>query len=497
MWSAGSGRDGIFNNRGMSSVESAHSNFYQVAGEVLRVRHVHFIGIGGYSMSGLGLLLHQQGIRVTGSDMNRSSRTDRLERAGVVVYQGHREANVGDADVVVYTTDVPTDNAERRWAETHGRQLWHRSDLLAYVLSGYRTLLVAGTHGKTTTSTMMGRILVEAGLDPTVLVGGEVEFFGGNVRQGEGQVAVAEADESDGTFLRYPVWVAVATNVEPEHLEHYHGSFEQLKDAFFQFLRRVPADGLAVLSAESPELQALRGNLIAAGIPLVTYGTGESAEVRAVRIVPWGPGTRFQVETGGETVAEVTLPIPGLHNLRNALAAMVACHHAGVPWAISASILGRFENAARRFQRIFDDRRILVVDDYAHHPSEIMATLQAARQVTEHRVLAVFQPQRYIRTRNLWDEFLHAFQSSDEVFLTEIYAPPGDTPLAGVSGEGLAQAMRSVHPGPIHFVADFRRLPAMLFARVRPGDCVITMGAGNIYQVAYALSNLLAAEQSG
>ncbi len=481
----------------MNPVESVHSNFYQLAGEVLPVRHVHFIGIGGYSMSGLGLLLHQQGIRVTGSDMNRSSRTERLERAGVVVYQGHREANVGDADVVVYNTDVPADNAERRWAETHGRQLWHRSDLLAHVLSGYRALLVAGTHGKTTTSTMMGRILVEAGLDPTVLVGGEVEFFGGNVRRGEGGIAVAEADESDGTFLRYPVWVAVVTNVEPEHLEHYDGSFEQLTETFYQFLRRVPTDGLAVVSAESRELGAIGEKLAAAGIPLKTYGTDESADVRADHIVSWEQGTRFQVETGGEIVAEVNLPIPGLHNLHNALAAMVACHHAGVSWELSASILGGFENAARRFQRIFDDRRILVVDDYAHHPSEIMATLQAARQVTKRRVLAVFQPQRYVRTQNLWEGFIHAFQASDEVFLTEIYAPPGDTPLAGVSGEGLARAIRRVHPGPVHFVSDFRRLAPMLAARIKPGDCVITMGAGNIYRAAYALRDLLATEQSG
>jgi UDP-N-acetylmuramate--alanine ligase len=461
------------------------------------MRHVHFIGIGGYSMSGLAILMQQMGVEVSGSDMNRSSRTERLQRAGITLYYGHEASQIGDADVVVYTTDVPSDNPERVKAVHDGRLLWHRSELLSYILNQYQTILVGGTAGKTTTSTMIGRILAEAGLDPTVLIGGEVAYFSGNVRRGHGRLAVAEADESDGSFLRYRPWIAVATNVEPEHLEHYAGSFDRLKAAFFQFLNQVPLGGLAVLGQDSAELSAMRDGLIKDGVAVKTYGLDAAADVQARAIVRTVDGTQFVVWADGGVVAEVILPIPGLHNVQNALAAMTACHHAGVSFEESARILGRFENAARRFQRIFDDGRILVVDDYAHHPIKVMAALAAARQVTRGRVVALFQPQRYVRTQNLWEGFVHAFKDADEVYLTEIYSPPGEDPIAGISGLRLADEVRQVHPGPVHFVADMRCLPEMLLRGLGSGDTVITMGAGNVYQVAYALRDALNAAKSG
>lgn len=462
------------------------------------MRHVHFIGIGGYSMSGLALLLHQQGIRVTGSDMNRSSRTERLEGMGITVFYGHTGDHLGNADVVVYTTDVPRDNPERARAEAEGRTLKHRSELLAELLGGYRSLLVAGTHGKTTTSTMIGRILTDTGRDPTVLVGGEVRAFGGNVRRGAGPLAVAEADESDGSFLRYRPWVAVATNVEPEHLEHYHGSLANLEAAFERFLAAVPSDGLAVLGYDSPALRAIGQRLGGRGVPICTYGLNPTAEVTARDVVLGSEGSRFTVQVDGRDAASVALPIPGRHNVVNALGAMAAARHAGIAWEAAAAVLARFENAARRFERVFDDGRVLVVDDYAHHPSEIQATLMAARQVTPGRVLAVFQPQRYTRTQQLWDRFVTAFDTADQVYLTEIYGPPGEHPIEGVSGERLAAAVRAAKGGSVHFVQEACRIPEILASVVRSGDTVITMGAGNIYRVAYALRDrFLAARSSG
>lgn len=461
------------------------------------MRHVHFIGIGGYSMSGLAILLHQLGIDVSGSDMNRSNRTERLQRAGITVYYGHQGFQIGDAEVVVYTTDVPVDNPERQAAIEQGRKLWHRSDLMAYVLDQYRSVLVGGTAGKTTTSTMIGYILAEAGIDPTVLIGGDVQYFSGNVRLGRGPMAVAEADESDGSFLRYRAWIAVATNVEAEHLEHYGGQFERLREAFFDFLKQVPEDGLAVLGEDSPELAAMGAPLSAAGVPWVGYGLSDHAAVQARNIDRQVNGTRFEVWYQGVAVADVWLAAPGVHNVQNALAAMTACHHVGVSWESSAAILGHFENAARRFQRVFDDGRILVVDDYAHHPTKIAAALSAARQVTRGRVVALFQPQRYVRTQNLWEGFVHAFSDCDEVYLTEIYSPPGEESIAGITGERLASQIRRIHPGPVHFVSDMRRLPEMILSGLNSGDTVITMGAGNVYQVAYALRDALNAAKSG
>jgi len=461
------------------------------------MRHVHFIGIGGYSMSGLAILLYQQGVDVSGSDMNRSSRTERLQRMGMTVYYGHAAENIGDADVVVYTTDVPLANPERDAAIRMQRKLWHRSELLAYILSRYQTILVGGTAGKTTTTTMIGRILTEAGLDPTVLIGGEVPYFSGNMRLGHGALAVAEADESDGSFLRYRAWIAVATNVEAEHLEHYENRFERLREAFYQFLQQVPEDGLAIVGADAPELSAMRAPLASQRVPLTASGFGADAEVQARHVVPEPSGTRFDVWYRDQRVAEVFLPVPGLHNVQNALAAMTASYHAGVDWQESAQILGRFENAARRFQRIFEDGRVLVVDDYAHHPLKIMAALGAARQVTRGRVVALFQPQRYVRTQNLWDGFVHAFALADEIYLTEIYSPVGEEAITGISGERLADEIRQVHPGPVHFVSDMRRLPEMILSGLGSGDTVITMGAGNVYQVAYALGDALKAAKSG
>ncbi|MBX5467310.1 MAG: UDP-N-acetylmuramate--L-alanine ligase [Firmicutes bacterium] len=451
------------------------------------MRHVHFIGIGGYSMSGLALVLHRQGLVVTGSDLSPSSRTERLRREGVTVFSDHRAEHLAGADTVVFNSDVPADNPERVEAVRRGLTLLHRSELLAQVLAPYRAVTVSGTHGKTTTTTMIGMILAECGFDPLVLIGGESPYFGGNVRMGQGSWAVAEADESDGSFLRYRPEVAVATNVEPEHLEHYAYSFDRLADAFSAYLAQVPSQGLRVWCADDPTLARIGVEL---GPPGVGYGFAAQAAVRAEVVAQDQGGTRFAVFVEGVHQTDVHLPVPGRHNVANALAAMVACHHLGVSWDKAAEVLERYQSVKRRFQRLFEGE-VLVVDDYAHHPTEIRATLKAARQVTRGRLLAIFQPQRFVRTQNLWDQFVGAFDEADAVYLTEIYAPAGERPLPGISAERLADAIRRGHPGPVYYTADMMALVPQVLRDLQPRDTVLTMGAGNIFRVAEALSERL------
>ncbi|MDA8194035.1 MAG: UDP-N-acetylmuramate--L-alanine ligase [Thermaerobacter sp.] len=451
------------------------------------MRRVHFIGIGGYSMSGLALWLKAQGDAVTGSDMTPSSRTERLLKAGIPVFFGHDPRLVAGSDYVVYNSDVHEDNPERRAAAAAGIDLRHRSEVLAEVLSRYRTVSVSGTHGKTTTTTMIGTVLVSGGWDPTVLVGGEVPQFGGNLRLGAGAWAVAEADESDGTFLRYSPEIAVATNIEPEHLDHFQNRFDGLVGAFRQYLSRVPRDGLAVVGVDNPVLAQMAKELPA---PVRTYGLVREADLRAERIRTDPQGTIFQVWESGTLRGTCRMPVPGRHNVANALAAVAAARHLGMGWSEALAGLEGFQNANRRFQ-IIHAGPIRVVDDYAHHPSEIAATVAAARQVTGGRVMAVFQPQRYSRTRALWNEFARAFGGCDYLYLTEIYSPPGDPPIAGIGGEALAAAVRAETGGPVQFVADMFDAVDPLLVMARPGDTILTMGAGNVFRVAEALARRL------
>lgn len=451
-------------------------------------QRVHFIGIGGYSMSGLALWLKHQGDFVQGSDMNRSSRTERLEKAGIPVYYGHDGAHVVDADYVVYNTDVREDNPERKAAEALGITLLHRSEVLQEILSGYRTVTVSGTHGKTTTTTMIGTLLTAGGLDPTVLVGGEVPQFDGNLRIGHGAFAVAEADESDGSFLRYRPLVAVATNIEPEHLDHFENRFDALVDAFRRYLSRVPRDGLAVIGIDNAILRDMAKEL---AVPVVTYGFHEDADIRADDVAPGRDGTAFTVIERGAARGSAVLALPGRHNVANALAALAVARFLGVDWSRAVSALKTFHNANRRFQ-VLKAGPVQVVDDYAHHPTEIRATLQACRQVTPGRIIAMFQPQRYSRTQSLWNEFCHAFDLADDLFLTEIYSPPGEKPIPGVSGQALAEAVAKSRGRPVRYVPDMFEAVEPALAQLKPGDTFITMGAGNVYQVAEKVARRLA-----
>jgi UDP-N-acetylmuramate--alanine ligase len=446
-----------------------------------RARHrVHFIGVGGYSMSGLALALHDAGWDVTGSDTRRSSRTERLEQAGIRVTYGHDPDNLGEADWVVYTTDVPENNPERAAAQARGLSLRHRSEILAEVLKGHDSILVTGTHGKTTTTSMVGVILKQAGMDPLILVGGEVEDLGGsNVHIGRGRWAVAEADESDGSFLRYEPTVAVVTNLEPEHLEHYGGRFEHVVEAVARFLARVPPEGLAVLGAADPVLARLASTLT---VPTLTFGVG--GQVAPGRLDMDPSGTTFEVQENGRPLGTIRLNRPGRHNVDNALAAVAVARHLDVPFSDIQAALARFQGARRRFQEVLSEGGIRVFDDYAVHPTEILATLGAARQVSSGRIVAVWQPHRAFRLRALWDDFIAALAVADVAVVTDLYAPAGEPALPDVDSRRFVQdaARRNPH-APMLYGGDLANTARVVEELARPGDVVVLLGAGDVWRL--------------
>ncbi len=452
------------------------------------MKRVHFIGIGGYSMSGLALWLHHLGYTVTGSDMSSSSRTERLLLHGIPVTFGHDVEHLAGVDEVIYSTDVAAENVERAAAVKAGLIVRHRSDLLAEIMAAKRAITVSGTHGKTTTTTMIGTALARAGLDPSVLVGGEVESFGGNVRVGQSPWIVVEADESDGSFLRYRPEIAVATNIEPEHLEHFNESFQVLTEAFASYLGTVPKHGAAIVGYDDPVLAALIDTL---NVPSLTYGFSPGARVRGVIERQDRAATIFHVFDDTLHLGSIQLEVPGLHNVKNALAVIAVAQHLNVDRTAVFRALAEFRNANRRFQ-VLVTSPVLVVDDYAHHPTEIRATLEACRQVTPGRVIALFQPQRYVRTMRLWDEFLGAFDACDMLIMTEIYAPPGESPIGGISGQALAEAIERRQSVTVHYVPDMFQAIDLVLPILVPGDTFLTMGAGPVHKVGERMSQLLA-----
>ena len=454
--------------------------------------HVHFVGIGGYGMSAIAYVLKGQGTVVTGSDVQPSSRTERLSRIGVPIAYGHSEENQAGADVVVYSTDVPADNVEVSAARRRGAQVVHRSEMLARILESGRGICVTGTHGKTTTTSMISAILIEAGLDPSVVVGGELDWLDGNARIGHGPIIVAEADESDGSFLRYHPEIAVLTNAEPEHLDHYAGDFANVVAAYRSFL--AGTTGTPFVCHDSTLVREIARK---SGRPCVSYGLQRGSDYRAMRLrtVPGG-GHRFTAVGPKGTIARFELHVPGLHNVRNALAAIGVADSLGVAAGAMVGALHRFRNAARRFEVVGRGRGITVVSDYAHHPTEIGAVLEAARELRPQRVLAVFQPQRYARTKLLFEEFAQAFMLADEVWLLDIYAPPGEAPIPGISSERLARAM-AAHGTVVHHVPGAAEAAESLQAAMRRGDVVMVMGAGDVYRLAQELGRAVSAPEIG
>ena len=459
-----------------------------------RTRHIHFVGIGGIGMSGIAELLARLGYEVSGSDRKRSEITDRLERElGVRVAEGHDPRHVGAADVVVVSSAVKPDNPEVAEARRRAIPVIPRAEMQAELMRLGSSIAVAGAHGKTTTTSMIALVLERAGLDPTAIIGGRLSVFGSNARLGQGDYVVAEADESDRSFLRYSPTIAVITNVDYEHLENYR-DFDDLCQAFVDFAGKVPFYGAVIACGDDPELRRLLPRVTRR---VVRYGIDDAgAEVKGVGAELSRAGGTCTVvrrprdgDAGGapEIVeGRLALGVPGRHNLLNALAAVAVGLEIGIPFAVLAAALGEFQGAERRFQTLGEAGGVLVVDDYGHHPTEIAAVVAAAREAHDRRLVVVFQPHRYTRTRLLMDRFGPALAGADEIVLTDIY-PASEEPIPGVTIDALAGAIRGAVSVPVHLVPSIERLPAEVASLARAGDLIVTLGAGSIGRAGAAI----------
>jgi len=447
---------------------------------------VHFIAIGGIGMSGIAEVLLNRGYEVSGSDIKKSDITERLRSLGAVVRYGHSRDNLGEADVVVVSTAVRRDNPEVLEAISRNIPVIARAEMLAELMRMKYGVAVAGPHGKTTTTSMIATIMGVGNLDPTIVIGGKLDYIGSNAKLGQGQFLVAEADESDGSFLMLSPTIAVVTNIEEEHMDYYR-DLEQIKDAFVAFINKIPFYGLAVLCLDHENVQAV--------IPqvkkrYVTYGVSPQADFTAVGTTFREEKSIFTVAYRGEPWGDVTLPIPGAHNVLNALAATAVGLEVGLGFDTIKEALSQFVGPHRRFQIKGEAAGVTVVDDYGHHPTEITATLAAARNFWSGRILAVFQPHRYTRTRDLFDAFLTAFFGADVLVMTEIYAASED-PIPGVDARGLFEQIGKRGMRDRYFVSKKEDIAGELIKIVRPGDMVITLGAGDIYRAGEQLLELL------
>jgi UDP-N-acetylmuramate--alanine ligase len=460
------------------------------------VKQVHFIGIGGIGMSGIAEVLLNLGFAVTGSDLRESPVTERLRGMGGRVVAGHDAGNIEGADVVVVSSAVKSDNPEVAAAGRRGIPVIPRAEMLAEIMRMSRGIAVAGSHGKTTTTAMIATVLSKAGLDPTAVVGGRLELYGSNARLGQGEWMVAEADESDGSFLHLSPTLVVVTNIDKEHMDHYK-SMDSLHDTFVRFMNSPPFYGLVVACIDDPAVRALAPRIKRRK---VTYGLSDDADIRAVEITCPGLGCEFVVIKQGERLGEVSLGCPGVFNALNALAALAVAFELDVDFKTAAAALKDFGGVGRRFEIKGENNGIMVVDDYAHHPTEIRAVLQAAREVMKSsdrgegaRLIAAFQPHRYTRTRDLWEEFANSFFEPDLLLTTEIYAA-SEAPLPGVSGEALYRevAKRRRERGlETRYVPEWSELAGEVIDDLGPGDLFLTLGAGSIYRSGEALLEMM------
>ncbi len=449
---------------------------------------VHFIGIGGYGMSALAKILLEKDLSVTGSDLAENAFVRKLRAGGAEIQIGHDANYVRGADTVVYSTACAPDHVEIVAAREAGIPVFHRADLLALLLNEGKGVAIAGAHGKTTTSSMTAVVMERCGLQPTYVIGGEVVNFGNNAQAGASEWVVAEADESDRSFLKYNPYIAVVTNIEADHLENYDGDFKVLLASYEQFLTQIKPGGAAIVCLDDPYLRMQHKKLQAqSDVQVITYALNdEDADYRAIDIVEGDRHLTFTVVHQGHKLGNVEMFVPGKHNVANGLAAMITALHAGATFPAITAALREFRGAKRRFQVIGEPNGVLVVDDYAHHPTEIIATLQAAR-ATGRRVWAIFQPQRYTRTYFLFDEFSKAFAQADHVIICDIYSPAGEQPIEGVTAASLVAAIhKNSHAGARHIATKEEALD-YLQTQVEPGDLVITMGAGDIWRLAEQL----------
>lgn len=449
--------------------------------------HVHFIGIGGYGMSAIARVMLDMGYRVSGSDVASQDLTEKLSAQGAKVFIGHEAKNVSGADLVVFSTALPKDNVEMLEAEKLQIPILHRSQMLARLLNEQSGVAVAGAHGKTTTSSMIALVMEECQLDPTYIIGGEIMNVGSNAKSGRGEYLIAEADESDGSFLNYHPAVAIVTNIEADHLENYDGSYDKLKDAYRQFLNHVKEDGIAVVCQDCPDVRELIPGIKA---NVITYGIDENADYTASNLSFVDRTSSFDVHHHGKYLGRAKLSVPGKHNVYNALATIITCLNAGLAFEKIAEALFEFRGAKRRFQVLLEQDGLIVIDDYAHHPTEIQATISAAKAIGK-RIIAVFQPQRYTRTHFLFDAFSRSFGEADEVIITSIYSPAGEKRIEGVTSEKLVEMICQNSHSEAKFIATKEEVQEYLLQHIQSGDLVLTMGAGDIWKVAKHIADRL------
>ncbi len=454
-----------------------------------RVQRVHFVGIGGSGMSGIAEVLVNLGYRVSGSDVAESAATRRLAKLGADVRIGHHPETIASADVVVVSTAIPANDPERIEALQHRIPVIPRAEMLGELMRMKFSVAVAGSHGKTSTTSMLGTLLVEAGLDPTVVVGGRLDIFGGNAKLGASDLLVAEADESDGSFLKLFPTIAVVTGIDREHMTHY-ATMDALHDAFAAFLDRVPFYGCVVACLDDPGVQTLLGRLHRR---VVTYGFSAQADLQASEIEVEGFTSRFTASTREGQSAEVLLGTPGRHQVQNALAALAVACELGLDLADAASGVSGFEGAGRRMERKGEAAGVLVVDDYGHHPREIEAALGALRAaVGTRRVIVLFQPHRYTRLADLFDEFARAFLDADHVLVSEVYAA-GEAPIEGADATHLAEAIAKRGHRSVRAVGTLDDALEALVDEVEDGDVFLTLGAGSVWRTGEALLERLGA----
>jgi UDP-N-acetylmuramate--alanine ligase len=441
-------------------------------------RTVHFTGIGGIGMSGLAELLLARGFTVTGSDVQASAATARLASLGAAVSIGHRAENVAGANMVVVTSAVGEGNPEVDEARRRGLPVLRRGELLAETMRAHYGIAIGGSHGKTTTTAMTAAILVEAGLDPTAVVGGRISAWdGSNIRAGGGRYFVAESDESDGSFLWLRPMLSVITNIDREHLDHY-GGFDNLRRAFVEFANQVPSGGAAIVCRDDANVRELLPRMNSA---LITYGSGDECDMVVSAVESGRAGTRFSLAWKGRGLGEFELPLLGRHNALNAAAAVSVAEHLGVSTGDTRRALAGFGGVGRRLQVIGCEKGVTVADDYGHHPTEIRATLAAARQGGYRRVHVLFQPHRYSRTRDLMDQFAGCFEDADTLIVLDIYAA-SEQPVEGISGAGLADRIRAAGHASVAHASGFDEAIRRISSVAAEGDLVLTLGAGNVSQ---------------
>ena len=444
-----------------------------------RIKNVHMVGIGGIGMSSIAEVLMARGYRVSGSDLHLSPVTERLQELGATVHEGHAAEHVTDADVVVYSSAVKAaENPETREAERRRMPLIRRAEMLGELMRAKYGIGIGGTHGKTTTTSMTGLVVQEGGFDPTIIVGGKVAVFDSNAVSGEGDIIIIEADEYDRTFLRLTPVLSVVTNIEADHMDIYK-DLDDIKGAFVQFANSVPFFGAAILCLDDPTIREVLSQIHRR---VITYGTSRQAQIRAEGIEQAGRVTRFGVMHDATLLGEITLHAPGLHNVQNALASIAVGLELDIPFAKIQSAIAAFTGVDRRFQIKGEVGDLIVIDDYAHHPTEIEATLEAAATGwPERRVVAVFQPHLYSRTRDFQEEFARAFYDADVLVITEIYGAR-EEPIPGVTGRLLADLAARYGHRDVRFLSDASAVPEYLSRITRPRDLVITMGAGDIWK---------------